>query len=260
MSEQHNSITTLNKAISILEVLAHHPEGLPLKKISAETGLNKSTAYRILQAFEKKAYVKQDTNGGSYYIGHGMLVYYPAISNYDFSKICLEYMQAFTDKSGYSTSLAVLSGNNMVTLDVCQPKGHSQIRVSADVGYYAELYSTASGKLFLSQFSDSELRDYFDGKELVPFTKTTITNKEDLIRELAEIRKNGFSMENEENQENILSIAAPITDSSNTVKASFVVTVLKQMIGPVDLLKLIEEIKIYAKKTSDSVSHLVVTP
>lgn len=57
---------SLTKALAILETLADRPDGAALARIAERTGLNKSTAYRMLQTMQNIGYVEPGSAPGSY--------------------------------------------------------------------------------------------------------------------------------------------------------------------------------------------------
>jgi len=93
------------------------------------------------------------------------------------------------------------------------------LMISSKIGRSFPLYCTASGKLFLSGFSDEKLTYYEKSCPLIKYTPTTITSWDKIQEELELIRKNKCSYDNEEYDLGVFCIAAPIYDFNKEISA-----------------------------------------
>ena len=214
-----SGVAVLEKSICVLEHLLNYPDGVPLGVISKELKMSKSTVHRILSTYRQYSYVVQDSHTGFYSLGGRILKYAPFIDNVDLSRRLRIYMQQFTDETGLSTNLAMLEDYKSVTVDTCIPSISGAIRIEAEKGYRSQLYSTASGKVFLSGFSEEELEYYLNNTPLVKIASQTITDSARLKEDLQETAKRGYSIENLENEEHIISLGAPVYDSHGNICA-----------------------------------------
>ena len=219
MAETVKNIAVLEKALHIMEFLLAYPKGVQLNEISIGVGLNKSTVYRILHTLRLHNYVIQDEKDSSYSLGNRFLLYSPFIQSLSINNVALPFMQEFSDRYDFSTSLATLDKDTSLTLSSVNPTRPSSIRISAEVGFRCPLYCCASGKVILSTFSPQALDEYLDSHHLTPLTEHTITNVLALRKDLALTAQRGYSIEYRENENEIISIGAPIYNSSGELLA-----------------------------------------
>lgn len=250
MSEESKTVAVLEKPIQVLEYLALHPGGIPLNEIASGVSLNKSTVYRILHTLRLKGYVSQDSINNNYSLGGRLLIYLPFLSQIDISSVALPYMRDFSDQYGVSTSLALYDSEQSLTVDCYTPNTLSSIRVAPEIGYRAELYCCASGKAFLSCFSEKELSAYLSSHKFIPQTAHTLVNPQALKDDISLARNRGYSVEYRENEDQILSIAAPIRSAQTSLFAAITMMTLVQLIHEQDIPKLGEELKIISHKIS----------
>lgn len=250
MSEESKTVAVLEKSIQVLEYLALYPEGIVLSEIAAGVSLNKSTVYRILRTFRLKGYVSQDSANNNYSLGSRLLVYLPFLSQIDISSVAFPYMREFSEKYGVSTSLALYDSEQSLTVDCYTPSTPSSIRVAPEVGYRAELYCCASGKAFLSCFSENELSAYLSNHTFLPLTPHTLVTPQVLRENIMLTKNRGYALEMEENETQILSIAAPIRSAQSSPFAAITMMTLIQLIHKEDISKLGEELKNISYKIS----------
>lgn len=252
MSEDIKSVAVLEKSIQTLEFLALHQEGSSLKDIAQGVSLNKSTVYRILQTYRKYGYITQDPKSGNYQLGSRILIFAPFISNFDFISFIMPYMQSFSEETGLSISLALLEGKTSLTVENYIPTTDSSIRLCAMKGFCADLHSSASGKVFLSWMSKKELESYLKSTTLTANTAHTITDINALKEDLVISKHRGYSIENMENEENIISVAAPIIDTNGNVTAALATMTIAQLTSEDEIKKIGEKLYQTAMKVSNS--------
>lgn len=231
MSEEIKTIAVIEKSIAILEYLTNHPKGVSLSSISHNISINKSTVYRILQTLKLYNYVQQDQTTGYYKLGPRLFIFSSFISNFNLSSFILPYMQEFSDTTEYSTNLAILEENFSITIETYVPPINSSIRIEAEKGFKSNLYCCASGKVFLSAFSDAKLKQYLSDTTLTPLTSHTIIDPNKLKEDIKKVKDRGYAIEKMENEEHIISLAAPIINAHGEVQASLAMMALAQTLS-----------------------------
>lgn len=231
MAESVKSIAVLEKSLRVLEFLISYPDGASLNEIAKGVQLNKSTVYRILYTLRQNHYIIQDEKTSEYRLGNRFLAYSSFFQTLSIKSISIPFMQEFSDTYGYSTSLAILDEDVSLALAVINPTQSSAIRVSADEGFRCPLYCCASGKIFLSAFSQAELEEYFRTHTLTAFTEHTITNTLALRKDLEKVKKCDYSIENMENENEIVSVSAPVYDANSHLVAALTIMALATLIN-----------------------------
>ena len=88
----------------------------------------------------------------------------------------------------------------------------SSIRMVSRVGNRIPLYCSGVGKALLAELPDSEIEDIWNSSEIVSLTPYTVTNLPDLMERIETVRKVGYAMDDEENEEGVRCIAVSIPD------------------------------------------------
>ncbi|HWR60986.1 MAG TPA: IclR family transcriptional regulator [Clostridia bacterium] len=219
-NQPFKTVAVLEKALNIIEYLSKYPYGLPLSRIARDVGINKSTVFQILNTLRIHGYVAQNTTTNDYRLDYKFLTFSQIFNDLDVKTIARPFIQKLTDKTGLSVNLAILDSNTSLNIDRTDASRLNSIRIETIVGFRTALYCCATGKAMLSGFSDEELNSYIENTNFVPRTKHTITDQAELRSQIEKIRETGYSIEDMENEDNIVSIAAPLKNASCKVYAA----------------------------------------
>ena len=130
----------------------------------------------------------------------------------------LPLMQRLHQRVGESVNLGVRQGDEIVYVERTS-SGRSSVRVVHLVGARAPLHVTAVGKLYLSEDGAEQVREYARRTGLPGFTPTSITTLPALEKELERVRRHGVAFDNEEIEQGLRCIAAPVRDESGDLVA-----------------------------------------
>lgn len=230
---------SLERALEILEMLERTPGGLRNAEISRRLGIPKSTCSYILARLAQRGYIALDEESGSYRIGlttvalaHGALreIGVRSIAEPALYKLALE--------TGLSAGIGVLERGRVLIVDrvegaefvrdaveaaegIRPPGGPLKYRVreQRDIGRELPAHSTALGKVLLAHFSRKQILELVAERGLTRHTRKTIVNPARLLRELDQVRKQGYATADEEHHAGIRSIAAPILGGTGQVSA-----------------------------------------
>lgn len=218
MNDSYN-VQVLERTIKVTEAMAKYPYGMALTDISKDTGLNKSTVFRILATLQNHGYIMQD-NDGKYKLGYKFLELSSAVlDRLDIRKIAHPYLEELSKITGEVVHLVILDGYEGVYIDkVDNPSG--TIRMYSQVGKRIPLHCTSVGKVLLSAMHKEEVEEVIKAKGLPKRTENTITSADRLFEELAKIKDSGYAIDDIENEEGIRCVAAPILNyNGDTVAA-----------------------------------------
>jgi DNA-binding IclR family transcriptional regulator len=212
-------IKVLDKTFSILDVLLQHDSSMHITEISEKLGLYPSTTHRILDTLKHWGYVEQDPKTQKYRLGLKLLALGMAkLHQMDLVKEATSYLKELVNQCNETIHLGVLEEGEVLYL--AKEESSQTIRMISYVGKRAPLHCTALGKVLLAHLSPEERKKTLGGKVLRRLTKNTITDKEELGKELAKIRKQGFAVDQEENEKDVRCIAAPIRNYQGKVIAA----------------------------------------
>jgi DNA-binding IclR family transcriptional regulator len=205
--------TPTMRLFALLEVIAARDQRHALQDLVEQTGLPKPTVYRMLQQLEAASLLQREGNGRHYGIGTRLRrLAENLLLNDSLHGARHTVLRHLVDEIGESCNLTALSGSEVVYLDRVETA--APLRFYLHPGSRVPVHCSASGKIFLSQMSPAQRRRLLANAPLEPYTAQTLTNLEDLEREVQRVRKDGFALDNEEFLPGLLCIAAPVPAES----------------------------------------------
>lgn len=158
-----------------------------------------------------------------------------AASRIDLNKLGTPYLLKLMQKVEETCFIGVLSGDEIVY--IAKENCERTITTSANIGSRKPVYCTGLGKAFLTFLPEEESSEIIDRIELKPFTEHTITDKQELKKEIEQFRIQGYAVDNQEIEQGLWCMAVPIYDNTGHMKAAISVSGLKQrMVEKKDLL------------------------
>lgn len=220
MEKSKTKIKSVSKALQILELLGKHPNGLPIKEISILLNLNLSTTYHLINTMLDHGYVHK-TKDDIYLLGYQI----PFLNNAFLQSMapdtmlnnCLQELSDITLETAY---LGKERDSEVIIHNIIEcPQA---IKVKAlYIGYKDYPYARALPKAIIAFWPDSKIENYFKGKKFEKLTETTPSNLDELMLDLCEIRKRGYSLDEQSFTKGICCIAAPVFDASKKPVAAY---------------------------------------
>jgi IclR family transcriptional regulator, KDG regulon repressor len=209
---------TVQKSIDILEAIDKSDKLLSVEEIASICNIPRSTAYRLIRTLEYRKFLEKDERG-KYYIGLRMVGFGQKLLNRNILiEIANAPMRKLRDISGETTHMAI--NDNGKVLYISKVESTNPVRMFSMIGARFPLYSTAMGKIMLAYMPKEKIDNWMSTAKLQKRTESTITNKKQLIDQLRSIRKNGYAIDNLENEEEIRCLGAPIFDNTGLVVAA----------------------------------------
>ncbi|MCA1780783.1 MAG: IclR family transcriptional regulator [Intrasporangiaceae bacterium] len=199
-------VQSVDRALEILEVLADTRGTLGVTEVARAVGLPAGTAHRILVALGQRGWVRQDP-GRRYGVGPAAMRLGDAAYR-EVAAVSAPALRAAVEATGETANLAVLEGDQMVY--VAQSPSPHTLRIFAEVGRRVPLHSTAVGKVALAGLDADRAMALLAGRERVARTPHTLTDPEDLDRELGVVREQGFALDDEEQELGVRCVAVPV--------------------------------------------------
>jgi IclR family transcriptional regulator, KDG regulon repressor len=242
----------INKAFEIFEVFLRSESELSINDVSERTKITYSTAHRITSKLVTRGYIIQPQKRGKYSVNPGKLAEFISVirKKLNIRAIASPYLHDLSDTVNEAVLLAVRRGLIGINVEVVN---RSLINVTPDSNTI-NLYCTGAGKVFLAYMSERELNAYTNGLVMLPKTPRTISNKEDLTREIDRIRHNGVAFDDEENELGLRSVASPVRDWEGRVVAAVSIIGLTARINKARLQELAPIVKDYALRISEAMS------
>ncbi|MFD7735958.1 IclR family transcriptional regulator [Kitasatospora phosalacinea] len=185
------------RTVELLEYFAGRPGMHSLAEVQEQTGYPKSSLYMLLRTLAELGWVETDATGTRYGIGvRALLVGSSYIDGDAVVAAARPALDVLAEDTGETIHLARLDGANVVYLATRQSQ-HS-LRPFTRIGRRLPAYATSHGKALLATLGDEAVRRLLP-ERLEPLTEHTHTDREELVRELAEVRARGYAVDREEN-------------------------------------------------------------
>jgi DNA-binding IclR family transcriptional regulator len=218
-TKQKKTIGSVIKAVEIINYIAQSDEELGATEISEGVGYGVSATYHLLNTLKECNYIKQDEKTKKYRLGLKLWqLGLKAFKENDIAVDLKKYLVELKEDTGETSNLTVLDKKSIVY--IAQEESDKMIKMFTKIGATAPLHCTASGKIFLAYMDKSKREDILKDYDLTKFTENTIDNREDLLKELEEIKNRGYGFDIEERDEDVSCVAVPIFDSAKGVLAS----------------------------------------
>jgi IclR family transcriptional regulator, KDG regulon repressor len=212
------SVPALNRSLDIIERLVTEERGLSITEVSHRFKIPKSSAFGILQTLKARGYVEKDSDD-RYSLtlkifGLGSAL----IDALDLRKQLYPLLKELTDKSKITGHIAVLDQGYAVYVEKVEVLG--ALRLTTGIGKRMQVHSTSIGKALLAYQPDSEVDRIIAERGLPRHTTRTLASAQELKNELVRVRSLGYAVSNEENEEGVRAVAAPIFNHSGKVAAA----------------------------------------
>lgn len=218
-----SSSKTLGKALIMLNAFTNEKLEWGVRSLADYLSISPSIAHRILKTLTDFNYLAQDQVRKKYTLGPEILrlasAYY---QNNPLQMIASEVFHKHTKEWPYDLYMGSLSGYEVAYSAIVS--GSSRIKIEIHAGERTALFSTALGKVLLAYQSEEFQKEYFKKVVFTQFTSKTITNPEQLINQLHEIRIKGYAVNEGEQYEKIGSLGAPVFNYEQRIAASVCLT------------------------------------
>jgi IclR family KDG regulon transcriptional repressor len=212
-------INSIQRAFDILELFAQNGKELGISDIARSLGLHKSMVHRIVSTLQYKGILEQNPDNGRYRLG--LKLYRLGLSLQDDNELIIAAetsLENLTEKTGETSNLVQLDGNMCVY--VSQKVSSRMVKMFTKPGAKVYPHCNGAGKVLLSGLSESDVLSIINANGLPRYTENTITSVEALMEELSIIRRQGYAIDNEEREEGVMCIAAPVKDRYGTIIAA----------------------------------------
>ncbi len=215
-----SSVQSVDRALSILEILARVGEA-GVTEVAVELGVHKSTAFRLVATLEAHSLVEQSVERGKYRLGVGVLRLAGATTaRLDLVQEARPICRRLAGETGETVNIAVVSDSGALYLD--QVAGSSSLQSHNWVGQHIPLHATSNGKVLLSGLDEARLADVLH--DLPRYTPGTVTTRSVLVRQVDQVREQGYAVAVDELEVGLTAVAAPIRDAHGDVVASMSVS------------------------------------
>lgn len=210
-------LSTLERGLKVLRAFdATHPE-MQLSEVAQVTQLSPAVARRCLNTLVQLGYIAQF--GRKFLLRPEVLSFGTAyLSSMNVEQVILPTLQKLRDDTGDSSSMAVLSGSDI--LYVAHVSTNRRIRLGANVGTRFPAHATSLGKVLLAFQPEQVIARYMEMADLQRFTERTVTSADTMAQRLQSARETGYDSALDELDYGIVSVAVPVFDGNRKAIAA----------------------------------------
>ena len=213
------SVQSLDRGLVILEAVARSREPVSLGDLTNLLGIDRSSVFRLAATLKRRGFLANPSKRKDYILGSSM---WRLSTQYDWENMLItlshELVKSLARQINETAHLALREGKQALFID--HASVNHVISVSGQTGELVPLYCTAHGKALLADLDLHALQAFFGTEALHAYTERTNTSIEQLARECAQIKVQGFATDDAEFNDGIRCVAAPIRDRDGRVVAS----------------------------------------
>jgi DNA-binding IclR family transcriptional regulator len=206
-------IKSIARAISLIEALSTHRQGVTLTALAEELSLPKGSVYRVLRTLLDFGYVRQDPATERYSLGTRFLHIAASVEQgTDVRAIAHPLLVQLSESISETVHLAVPEGHHVVYID--KVESQRAVIMASRIGQSLPLHCSALGKAYLSALPPDERRAVVSELTLERRTARTHVERAALLEDLAECAERRFAMDDLENEDGVRCVGAAIIGGS----------------------------------------------
>ena len=223
-------VTSLDKALSVLDLLIDQDRGLSVTEISHKLGLAKGTVHRVLNTLKVRRYVQQHNDTRLYSLGLRTLEIGTLARRDRFLRsVMVPFLRDLSAMCNETVNAAVLEYNEIHY--IFRLESEEMLRISAVLGVRFPAHCTATGKVMLSYHADDDIRRIYARRgALKELTEHSIDSVDALIEEIEQIRINKMAVDDEETIAGVYCVAAPIINAKGECVAAISISAPKNRV------------------------------
>lgn len=235
MLNKTDTIASLAKGLRVLECFGAERPRLAIADVAEMTGLDRATARRCLLTFHTLGYADYD---GKFFsltprvlrLGMGALAALPL------PQIVQPWLDQLSEQIGQSCSVSILDGTEIVY--VARAAQRRVMSIGLMPGSRLPAHCTSMGRVLLAALPESGARAVIEGSDLTPRTPRSLTDPEEIMAAISEVRAGGYAVIDQEVELGLRSLAVPVINTRGTVVAALNTGMAALQAEPDDLVHL----------------------
>lgn len=213
------NVNVLERTFEILEAYSQDGQEPGMTELVEKLHIPKSTVHRLIMVLERHGYLERSPITERYHLGSKLVqLGMHALSRLDLGNTATPYLQRLVQQTGETSHLGVLRQGKIISLFHAQ--GTHAVRPLSTVGRLSPLHCTSLGKAILAFLPEEEAEEWISTIDFKAHTPKTITRAGIFRAELKKVREAGYAMDNEEFEEGLKCMGAPIRDHVGRVVAA----------------------------------------
>src|SRR3954453_9135587 len=207
--QNREQVTSVERALSILELLARRTHGLSTSEISRVAKVPKSSTSYLLRTLVGRGYVRRDPETGQHTLGIRVLsLGGQAMQGMALRELAMQHLRQLVETTRLGAHLAILDHGDAVYIERTESPGF--IKMDIWNGKRVAPQATAVGKALICNLAREEVQEIAGLHPFRPVSARTIVTLPHLMEELAAIRRRGYATDDEEHEVGVRCVAAPV--------------------------------------------------
>ena len=209
-------IPNLARACQVMRLFAASSDPLSSSAVARRLKMPRTTVLRILHTLASERFLQR--RGFDFTANPELRTGLRSMADTALCAAAVPVLNEISQLTGETAYLALLAGGKAVVVETCDSAGAP--RVGSGTGSPTELHCTAFGKVFLAFGPRTYLETALASGPLRARTRHTVTTAEALAAECGRIVRQGYALDNEEHDEGVRCLAAPVWASGNVLAAA----------------------------------------
>jgi DNA-binding IclR family transcriptional regulator len=207
--KQSETVQSVVRALTLLDALGDSRGEMGIAELSRQVGFHVSTVHRLLATLVVQGYARQNPESGRYALGaKAFHLAESYLGQMDLRRAVRPALERLCRETGETANLVILDGRDALYLD--KVESPQSLRIFSRIGRRAPLYCTAVGKVLLASRSREEVDALLGNGPQEALTRSSITLRSQLRRELEKVQEQGHALDLEECEAGASCIAAPV--------------------------------------------------
>ncbi len=217
-AEPNERVKSADRVMAVLDLVAQHGS-MGFTEIAERLELPKSSAHALLRTMEARAYLALDPERKTYRLGSRIWELAQAVHEIeDLRTLMKPLMDRLVERTGETVQLATLDGVSAVYLELSESP--HPVKLTSRVGARLPAHTSAIGKSLLASLDPDEAERRLEGATLVKLTDHTLTEVPELLKALERVRRQGYSVDDEEFAIGLRCLAMPVRDAEGSPVAA----------------------------------------
>lgn len=247
-------IQSIDRALQVVELFSLEKPEWGVTEISKALNIYKSNVHNVLTTLAERGFIIKDSRTDKYKLGIkffelGSVV----IKNMNLRKIAHPYMEKLLKEFNETVHLGILVEGEILSIE--QEESGQSLSPRIFIGKRTPLHCTGVGKAIMAYLPKDKFAFIIKEMGILRYTENTISNEEELEKELEKIRKQGYAVDNMEHEEGVRCVAGPIRDYTEKVSASLSVSGPAFRINENDIPNIAKKVKEYCDCISKEMGY-----
>jgi DNA-binding IclR family transcriptional regulator len=249
------SVPGVERALTVLEVLARSKRGLALSDLARNLHLPKSSTHCLLLTLERRGYLRHRSSTRRYLLDLKLFrLANMALAGLELREQSGPFLRLLMEETGLAVHTAILEHDEVLVIDKAEPPGSP--RLATWIGKRMAPHCTALGKALMAYLPEGDLCRLMKEHRFPRHNENTVTSTKKLKEELARIRKMGYAVDNQEDEIGFCCVGSTIFDSTAQAVASISISGTVSQIAVQNESALVEKVRRTASAISQKLGAL----